>query len=328
MKIMVFFEGQVSDNGNLFMEDEVSQQNITTISENVNSEEELAIFDTETEEPIKWDTEPDLQDTLLLRMEGDIMANEAWVSFLKGEMPDYTGIDFSDYPMERAYTLQDMEGYSLDSSAYGQTEFVEDGGRLTDIQIFPFDVDMDEEDELLFVCNSCYGLVKTWMLDEIKEDVYYLIPFLSNWVPPVYEGRVWLWSNGYICFRCNDIIEDCPKYIHIYQYNRDNSFKLIFYSNNSKDATVVYFLNYSDETVTGPMLTFDYNGIWIDDSPINAENVCSGMGYDEDLAVVTQIYENIVGDAVPIRELTGLEGNEEGIIVVTREEFYNGSYLH
>ena len=41
----------------------------------------------------------------------------------------------------------------------------------------------------------------------------------------------------------------------------------------------------------------------------------------------TQYYYELIGDAVPVREVIGLKGDEEGVMVITREEFYSGAYL-
>lgn len=72
---------------------------------------------------------------------------------------------------------------------------------------------------------------------------------------------------------------------------------------------------------------FDRNAKVIDGSLVYAENVCTGPECDEDLAIITRIYEETVGDAVPVSELTGLEDPEDGVIIVMREEFYSGAYL-
>lgn len=52
---------------------------------------------------------------------------------------------------------------------------------------------------------------------------------------------------------------------------------------------------------------------------VSGERVSNGGDLSEN--------EETVGDAVPVRELTGLDGTEDGIIIVTREEFYSGAYL-
>lgn len=293
--------------------------------------EQPVMFDTGERNHNYWYTEPDPQDTFMLRVEGNISANQAWVDFLKGEMPDYTGMDFSDRifaGLNRPYTLQDMEGYSLDLWAYGQKEYVEDGGILTNIQIFPYDVDADEEEELLFVCKSYAGMVKLWVLDEAYEDTWLLYPSISNWIPPGNSGRAWLWSNGFICYQARDSLEGCPNYINIYSQGKGGYFKLECNEYRSSDTLAQYYLDYEEggrwKTVD---VVFDRNGTMIDGSLIYAENVCTGPRYDGDLAIITQIYEETVGDAVPVRELTGLDGTEDGVIIVTREEFYSGAYL-
>lgn len=331
---------QVSDNIGL-------SENDITVSGGIVSEESVS-FNTASGEgsetgeyPVTVDTEeknynngyaePDPQDTFMLRVEGNISANQAWVDFLKGEMPDYTGMDFSDRifaGLNRPYTLQDMEGYSLDFWAYGQTEYVEDGGRLTNIQIFPYDVDADEEEELLFVCNSYAGLVKLWMLDEAYEDTWLLYPSISNWTPPGNHGRAWLWNNGFVCYQERDAFEGCPSYIHIYRQGKGVYFKLECNEYRSSDTLAQYYLAYEEDgRWKAADVVFDRNGAIIDGSLIYAGNVCTGPENDDNLAIITQIYEETVGDAVPVRELTGLDGTEDGIIIVTREEFYSGAYL-
>ncbi len=287
--------------------------------------------DTEERSHNYWYTEPDPQDTFLLRVEGDVSANQAWVDFLKGEMPDYTGVDFSDRRfagLNRPYTLRDMEGYSLDLWAYGQTGYVEDGGLLTDIQIFPYDIDADGEEELMFICKSYAGLVTLWVLDDAYEDTMCLLPCCQTWIWPAEPGRAWLWSDGFICYRAPDSYKGCPEYINIYTEGNGGFFKLVCNQYQSSDTLAVYYLAYEEEDGwKGADVMFDLNGEIIDGSLIHAGNVCTGPEYDEDLAIITQIYEETVGDAVPVRELTGLEGMEDGIIIVTREEFYSGAYL-
>lgn len=283
-----------------------------------------------------WYSEPDPQDTFMLRVEENISSNQAWVDFLKGEIPDYTGVDFSENPIGRAYTLQDMEGYSLDLWSYGTTDYVEDGGRIIGIQIFPYDIDADTEEELLFLCNSWAGLVKLWVLDEEYENTLCLYPSVSNWFPPGSVGHVWLWSDGLICRQAPsdyDFDENCPSYLAILRAGEGPVFMLTLNQYQSDDATAVYYFDYH----------YLYEDVWSDfigyhvmvnrrgevdhDSLLQEGNICTGPAYDEDLAVITQIYEETVGDAVPIRELTGLDGTEDGVIIVTREEFYSGAYL-
>lgn len=287
--------------------------------------------DTEPGMPYDWDKEPDPQDTFMLRVEGNISANQAWVDFLKGEIPDYTGVDFTDIifrGVNRPYTLQDMEGYSLDSMAYGERYYSHDGGQLTDIQIFPYNIDMDEEEELLFVCSSHFSLVKTWVLDEVNENTWCLYPFVSNWRPPGEAGRVWLWSDGYICRRDYDVYEGCPDCVHIYGRG-DGYFKLMLNPYRSNDSYAVYdgVCIQEDGTKTRADAVFDRHGTMVDGTLVHAGNVCTGPEYDGDLAILTRCYEEFVGDAVPLREFTRLEGTEDGIIIVTREEFYSGAYL-
>lgn len=314
---------------------ETGERSVTVETEEqpimVETEEQPIMVDTEERNHNYWYTEPDPQDTFMLRVEGNISANQAWVDFLKGEMPDYTGMDFSDRifaGLNRPYTLQDMEGYSLDLWAYGQKEYVEDGGILTNIQIFPYDVDADEEEELLFVCKSYAGMVKLWVLDEAYEDTWLLYPSISNWIPPGNSGRAWLWSNGFICYQARDSLEGCPNYINIYSQGKGGYFKLECNEYRSSDTLAQYYLDYEEggRWKTADVV-FDRNGTMIDGSLIYAGNVCTGSKYDDDLAIITQIYEETVGDAVPVRELTGLDGTEDGIIIVTREEFYSGAYL-
>ncbi len=281
-----------------------------------------------------YDSEPDPQDTFMIRVEGNISENQAWVDFLKGEMPDYTGMDFSDRRfagLNRPYTLQDMEEYSLDLEAYGVSirQYAADGGQLTGIQIFPYDVDADGEEELLFICDSYAGLVKLWVLDEAYEDTWCLYPSASNWVPPGIPGRaVWLWSDGYICYQGPDSYKGCPEYICIYSEGNGEAFELKCNQYWSSDMIVVYYYTYEDvDGYSTVKVMFNRNGKVIDGSLIHAGNVCPGAGYNDDLAIITQIYEETVGDAVPVRELTGLKGTEDGVIIVTREEFYSGAYL-
>ncbi len=330
---------QVSDNTGLSENDitvsgeTVSEESVsfnTASGEESETGEHPVTVDAEERNHNYWYTEPDPQDTFMLRVEGNISANQAWVDFLKGEMPDYTGVDFSSgrySELGRPYTLQDMEGYSLDLWAYGQTEYVEDGGILTDIQIFPYDVDADEEEELLFVCKSYAGLVKLWVLDEAYEDTWLLYPSISNWTPPGNQGRAWLWSDGFICKQDADIyIENCPDSIYIFRIGEGLAFNLECNQYQSSDTTAVYYLSYEDEDGwSTAKVMFDRNGVVTDGSLIYAGNICTG--YAEDLAIITQIYEETVGNAVPVRELTGLDGTEDGVIIVTREEFYSGAYL-
>lgn len=285
-----------------------------------------------TEESNYYDgyAEPDPQDTFMLRVEGNISANQAWVDFLKGKMPDYTGMDFSDRifaGLNRPYTLRDMEGYSLDVWSYGETEYAAWGGQLTSIQIFPYDVDADGEEELLFICDSYGGMVKLWVLDEAYKDTWLLYPSTSNWTPPGVPGRAWLWSDGFICKQDADIyIENCPDSIYIFRIGEGLAFNLKCNQYWSSDTTAVYYLSYEDEDGWSMAeVMFNRTGVVADGSLIYAENVCAG--YDDDLAIITQIYDETVGDAVPVRELTGLDGTEDGVIIVTREEFYNGAYL-
>lgn len=330
---------QVTDNTG-FPEKDITASGGTISEENVSSgivqREEIetgehpVAVDAEERNHNYWYTEPDPQDTFMLRVEGNISANQAWVDFLKGEMPDYTKVDFSSgrySGLGRPYTLRDMEGYSLDLWAYGQTEYVADGGILTDIQIFPYDVDADEEEELLFVCKSYAGLVKLWVLDEAYEDTWLLYPSTSNWTRPGVPGRAWLWSDGFICKQDADIyIENCPDSIYIFRIGEGLAFNLECNQYWSSDTTAVYYLSYEDEDGwSTAKVMFNRNGVVTDGSLIYAGNVCAG--YDEDLAIIAQIYDENVGDAVPVRELTGLDGTEDGVITVTREEFYSGAYL-
>lgn len=330
----------VSENTGAMLEETASEESIS--EENVSSDivhreevetgEQPVTVDTEERKHNYWYTEPDPQDTFMLRVEGNISANQAWVDFLKGEMPDYTGMDFSDRifaGLNRPYTLRDMEGYSLDLWAYGQTAYVEDGGLLTNIQIFPYDVDADNEEELLFICKSYAGLVKLWVLDNEYEDTLCLLPSLQTWTVPGRQGRAWLWSEGFFCYQASDLYEEgCPDYIHIYGEGKGGYFKLWYNQYRSSDRLAVYNLDYEEgDGWASALVAFNRNGAVIDGTLIYAGNVCTGPEYDEDLAVITQIYEETVGDAVSVRELTGLDGTEDGIIIVTREEFYSGAYL-
>lgn len=318
-------------------EESISEESIsldTASGEGAETGENPVTVDTEERNYNNGYAEPDPQDTFMLRVEGNISANQAWVDFLKGEMPDYTGADFSDgrfAGLNRPYTLRDMEGYSLDLEAYGVSirQYAADGGQLTGIRIFPYDVDADDEEELLFICDSYAGLVKLWLLDEAYEDTWCLYPSASNWEPPGIPGRaVWLWSDGYICYQGPDSYKDCPEYIYIYHEGKGSSFELKCNQYRSSDTLAVYYLTYEEEDGWKEAdVMFNRNGEVIDGSLIHAGNVCPGAGYNEDLSIITQIYEEAVGDAVPVRELTGLEGTEDGVIIVTREEFYSGAYL-
>lgn len=227
-------------------------------------------------------------------------------------MPDYTKVVFSSgrySGLGRPYTLQDMEGYSLDFEAYGvsMSEYAACGGQLTSIQIFPYDVDADEA----------------------YEDTWLLYPSTSNWTRPGVPGRAWLWSDGFICKQDADIyIKNCPDSIYIFRIGEGLVFNLECNQHWSSDTTAVYYLSYEEEDGwSTAKVMFNRTGVVADGSLIYAGNVCTGSKYDDDLAIITQIYEETVGDAVPVRELTGLDGTEDGVITVTREEFYSGAYL-
>ena len=323
-------ENDITESGETVSEESVSFN--TALGEGSETAEQPAAIDAEERDLNYWFSEPDPQDTLMLCVEGNISANQAWVDFLKGEMPDYTGVDFTSgrySRLGRPYTLQDMEGYSLDFWAYGETEYAACGGRLTSIQIFPYDIDADGEEELLFICDSYAGMVELWVLDEAYEDAWLLYPSTSNWAPPGVPGRAWLWSDGFTCRQDPDLyVENCPDCIYIFRIGEGLAFKLECNQYWSSDTTAVYYLTYEDEDdwITVKVM-FDRNGAVVDGSLIYAENVFAGPDYDDDLAIITQIYEESVGDAVPVRELIGLDGIENGVIIVTREEFYSGAYL-
>lgn len=199
-----------------------------------------------------WYGEPDPQDPFMLRVEGNISANQAWVDFLKGEVPDYTEVDFSDdrfSQLGRAFILQDMEGYSLNLEAYGVSmkEYAAGGGQITSIQIFPYNIDTDEEEELLFICNSYAGMVKLWVLDEMYEDTWCLYPSVSNWAQPGIPGRIWLWTDGILCYQEPDNhMENCPDRICFYQIGERLAFALECNRYQSSDSIAVYYYTYKE----------------------------------------------------------------------------------
>lgn len=345
-------DGQASENTGLMSEESVSQG---IILEEAEKEEQPETTDAEERNPNYWYTEPNLQDTFMLRVEGNISANQAWVDFLKGEMPDYTGIDFSDVlfnDLNKPYNLTDIERFFLDDYLYGDYDWQEYAGRLISMQIFPYDVDNDKTDELLFVCDSYAGLVKMWMLDDEYQDVLCLLPSTHVWSKENIPNRIWLWSNGIKCSRYfeNENTEYCPNeitfsYNKIFEYGSVGTvsvsvpiFQMQLAEVNQKEVIYDVFVFSPDfnglvsATQDDPAekigtIAFSRNGEVVDGTLIYAENVSTGPEYDEDLETIIQSYEEIVGDAVPVRELTGLKDTEDGVITVTREEFYSGEYL-